>query len=74
MLTIVGCWLPLLVSVMFGIEILACSRENRKVNTISQESLLSQIDAKKPLLILDVRTKKEYDAGHIPEGINIDFN
>ena len=44
-----------------------------EIGSISQTNLLTQIQAKKSFLILDVRTQKEYDSGHIPGAINIDF-
>ncbi|MDJ0714729.1 MAG: rhodanese-like domain-containing protein [Prochloraceae cyanobacterium] len=65
--------LPLALSVFFGMQVAAYNRETTRIAQISQADLISQIRAKKPLLILDVRTKKEYDVGHIPGAINIDF-
>lgn len=38
---------------------------------ISQDELIAQRDAGNPLIILDVRTGKEYASGHIPAAINI---
>ncbi|MEM1256150.1 MAG: rhodanese-like domain-containing protein [Cyanobacteria bacterium P01_H01_bin.21] len=40
---------------------------------ISQQQLVAQIEAGTAPLILDVRTAKEYEAGHIPGAINIHF-
>lgn len=54
-------------------QTVACQAENTKIGSISSSNLITQIKAKKSLLILDVRTKKEYDLGHIPGAINIDF-
>ena len=41
--------------------------------TISQQDLLSRIQADQAPIIIDVRTPKEYEAGHIPGAINIDY-
>lgn len=39
---------------------------NQSVKNVSAEDAKKLIGEKKDLLILDVRTKAEYDAGHIP--------
>ncbi len=65
--------LPLLVIAFLTVQVIAWNAESMELGSISQANLLSQIQQKKSLLILDVRTPKEYDAGHIPGAINIDF-
>jgi len=65
--------LPLLIAIFFSIQIIACNGESIDIILISQEELVSQVQTEKSFLLLDVRSPKEYDAGHIPGAINIDF-
>ena len=66
-------YLSLLLAVFLWMQVVACNAEIAAISTISQAELISQIQAKQPPLILDVRTTSEYDAGHIPGAININF-
>ena len=59
--------------VFLSVQIVAFNAESTEIGSISQTDLLTQIQAKQSFLILDVRTQKEYDSGHIPGAINIDF-
>jgi rhodanese-related sulfurtransferase len=43
------------------------------VRTISAQTLLEQIDANMPPLILDVRSKREFTEGHVPGARHIPF-
>ena len=65
--------LPLLLAVLISTQAVACKQENTTIDSISSSSLITQIRANKSPLILDVRTTKEYDLGHIPGAVNIDF-
>lgn len=65
--------LPLLLAVLISMPFSACSRAILEVDTISQAELVSQMQLNQPPLILDVRTQREYNAGHIPGAINIEF-
>jgi rhodanese-related sulfurtransferase len=38
---------------------------------ISQQELLSLNDSEVEFIVLDVRTKEEYDQGHVPNAINV---
>ncbi len=49
----------------------ACSSSNASDVTVAQAQQM--IDSDKNLVIIDVRTPEEYEAGHIPNAINIDF-
>ena len=73
MLTFIQRGLPLLLAVLISIQAVAYRENTVIVDSISSSSLITQIKANKSPLILDVRTKKEYDLGHIPEAVNIDF-
>jgi len=44
-----------------------------KSSTISQEQAYTQIKNDPSLLVIDVRTKEEYDEGHIIGSINVDI-
>jgi len=65
--------LPLLLAFFFWMQIVACNAEITAIRRISQAELMIQIQAEQPPLILDVRTRYEYDAAHIPGAININF-
>lgn len=52
--------------------VLACASERPGVRDISAEQLLSQPPA--AALILDVRTPAEFNAGHVPEALNIPYD
>lgn len=65
--------LPIVLSIFLCLPVLACNAEIIGVDKISQTELIEKIDTKRSLLILDVRSKKEYDQGHIPGAINIEF-
>ena len=65
--------LPLLLTIFLLMPVAACNSSNTGVDTISQTELISQIKSQQPPLIIDVRTKREYDSGHIPGAINIEF-
>ncbi len=42
-----------------------------RYENISQEEALKIMEEEEGYIILDVRTKEEFDAGHIPEAVNI---
>lgn len=65
--------LPLVLSVFLCLPIVACNAGILGVDKISQTELIEKIDTKRPLLILDVRSQKEYDEEHIPGAINIEY-
>ena len=65
--------LPLLLTVFLLMPVIACNAGSTGIDTISQAELISQIKSQQSPLIIDVRTKREYDAGHIPGAINIEF-
>lgn len=51
----------------------ACAPSWETHKLITSAQLLAQIEAGNPPVILDVRTAKEYEAGHIPGAIQIHF-
>ncbi|HMO65218.1 MAG TPA: rhodanese-like domain-containing protein [Verrucomicrobiota bacterium] len=47
----------------------------RHVDAKAAEKLLAEDKAKaKQIVVLDVRTREEYDAGHLEGSVNLDFN
>jgi rhodanese-related sulfurtransferase len=48
-------------------------RQHLERPTLSPATLLAQIEAGEVPIILDVRTTAEYEAGHIPGAIHIDY-
>ncbi len=64
-------FLPIVLVVLLGLGGLGC---NLTANLpISQKELLGQIEARTAPVILDVRSAGEYNAGHIPGAINIEY-
>lgn len=64
---------PIILSTFLCLPIIACNAEILGVAKISQTELITKIDTEKPLLLLDVRSQQEYDDGHIPGAVNIEF-
>lgn len=56
-----------------SMQLAACGALAETSNQISQQELVTQIEAGTAPLILDVRTAEEYAAGHIPGAVNIHF-
>ncbi|MEM7063836.1 MAG: rhodanese-like domain-containing protein [Cyanobacteria bacterium P01_B01_bin.77] len=56
-----------------SVQLAACGALAKTSSQISQQELVSQIQSGTAPLILDVRTAKEYAAGHIPGAVNIHF-
>ncbi len=52
----------------------ACQSSDANLAPISAQEAHQLISQSPQLVILDVRTPEEYDAGHIEEAQNIDFN
>lgn len=51
---------------------IACNSSSIEVNSVND---VSQIDfTKQDVVLLDVRSVEEFNKGHIPNAINIDFN
>ena len=44
---------------------------NAATPTVEQEELLQKIETGSAILIIDVRTRGEYQSGHVPQAINI---
>lgn len=75
MFTLTKRLLPFFLGAFLSVQVVSCNAVEKIVGieNISQTNLLSQLETKKPPLILDVRSPPEYDAGHIPGAINIEF-
>lgn len=61
----------LVVILALGTVLVTWIRSEPVAPTISQQDLLHRMDTKADLLILDVRTPEEFQAGHIPGAVNI---
>ena len=57
--------------VLFLVALLSALACNAATPTIEQKELLQKIEAGSVLLIIDVRTRGEYQSGHVPQAINI---
>ncbi len=60
-------WLCLLVAMVMG----ACSQGESDAPEMSPQELRTRMTAEAPPLVLDVRTPREYVAGHVPGAINV---
>ena len=61
-------------AVLAGIAVFGLTQQRATENAtpvISQEELLELIDAEEDILILDVRTQREYDDGRVPGAVLI---
>lgn len=47
--------------------------ETVKVRSIKGQEAKGLIETRKDLIVLDVRTQEEYDAGHVKKALHIDF-
>ena len=63
--------LIVIIQAAIAVLFLTASLTAKGVREISQEELLSYIASNKPVTILDVRTVKEFNQGHIRNAINI---
>jgi rhodanese-related sulfurtransferase len=52
---------------------IACGQGESKYNNISADSMKTSI-GKKDIIILDVRSKKEFAEGHIPGAVNLNIH
>jgi rhodanese-related sulfurtransferase len=55
---------------------ISCPRQypgNETEINVSREKLKEWMNQKSDVLILDVRSKKEYESGHVPNAMNIDY-
>lgn len=60
-------------AIVMTVGITACAPSWEAHELITSAQLFAQIKAGNPPVILDVRTVEEYEAGHIPGAIQIDF-
>ena len=65
--------LPVAISIFLCLPMVACNTEITGVGKISSTELLTKINSKQAPLIIDVRSKEEYEEGHIPGAVNIEF-
>ena len=65
--------LAILFAALLSLQITACGALSGSGMEISQNELLAQLAIEKKPFILDVRTMQEYEKGHIPGAININF-
>jgi rhodanese-related sulfurtransferase len=62
-------WLLALAAVFL---LAACERTGSS-QTISQQELLESLESNPAPLILDVRTPREYQGGHVPGAVNLEY-
>jgi rhodanese-related sulfurtransferase len=63
----------LMVVIFFSIMASVIGQDSKGYERISVEMLMEDIESSEDLILLDVRTANEYEAGHISGAINIDF-
>jgi len=60
-----------LIAICLLTMVTACSMNESNMKDVTQEELITMtLSANKPVIV-DVRTREEYSAGHIPQAINI---
>ena len=64
-------FLRILLAALLLLTGLACQAETPAIGTISPAELAQRLKAPKPPVVLDVRTREEYAAGHIETAINL---
>ncbi len=63
--------LILVIGVLFIIVIVRVYRTKKRTLTMSQKELMVRTKSEMNTFVLDVRSPKEYDSGHIPGAVNI---
>ncbi len=63
--------LILVLGVLFVIVIVWVYGAKRRTSTMSQKELMARKKSEMNTFVLDVRSPKEYDSGHIPGAVNI---
>ncbi len=63
--------LILVLGVLFVIVIVWVYRTKKRTLTMSQKELMVRTKSEMNTFVLDVRSPKEYDSGHIPGAVNI---
>ncbi len=63
--------LILALGVLFVIVIVWVYRTKRRTSTMSQNELMARTKSEMNTFVLDVRSPREYDSGHIPGATNI---
>jgi len=63
----------LLLFVLFQVLIIACGQTSSSVTQLGAKEFSNQIQAKSDIVLLDVRTDKEYQGGHIKNAINLNL-
>lgn len=58
---------------MLAILLIACTQES-SAPIISQDELLSRINSASAPMVIDVRSSSEFDNGHVPGAIHVDFD
>lgn len=61
------------VLMILSLFLIGCENEEKTEQNITLESIKQIVDNKE-YIILDVRTKEEYDEGHLKESINIPYD
>ena len=54
-----------------GISSQALAEAKAKIVEVTPQQVKADVDAGKPVILLDVRDSVEYDAGHLPKAMNI---
>lgn len=60
--------------IILVIVLCGCNVHEKKQNTNSTEEILNNIISENNYVILDVRTKEEFDEGHLVGAINIEYD
>jgi len=62
------------IAIVLLFSIFSCKNESREGITVVSIEEMQMLSALDNVQLVDVRTPKEYNAGHLPNAQNIDFN
>ena len=67
------CRMPLIAIILICTPFSPLSADQHPVSHVRAEELLAQIQAGRAPLIVDVRSRAEFDAGHVPGALHMPF-
>lgn len=65
--------LAIILSVIIGFTLLNCKQTAVQQSTLLEPQEMKEFLSSDDILLVDVRTPKEFNAGHIKNAINVDF-
>lgn len=66
-----GVMMKKIMTIVLSLLLVACTKGNEGYMQMKMDEALKQMKQTSDYVLVDVRTKKEYESGHIPGAINI---